>query len=160
MASGTHDQSQAASRALPVESLLSVDPLIIRRRIAFGDCDIVHTPRCLDPISVSACDLFMAQLVGLFGNRDRPVAGFDFPGKAVQLVFNQPMRVNELIDIHVYCCHIGRTTFDIQLDAIGGDQRNRFECVVTMICIETANYTAQPLPPYLVDRLIAHRRGA
>ena len=94
------------SRAIPIEQIISLQPFVVRRRIAFRDCDpagIVYTPRFLDPIATSALDLFMGELVGGLGDSDEPSKGLATPAKALNMVFHNPVRHRDLIDMEVYC---------------------------------------------------------
>jgi len=144
------------TRAIPVEQIVSLQPFVVRRRIAFGDCDpagIVYTPRFLDPISTGAVDLFMQELVGTFGTRDKPVGGIDTPAKAINLVFHSPSRHRDLIDLELYCSRIGNSTFDITVEARAQDGKKLFDCTMTLICVDPAAYTSVPVPEFLSEKL-------
>jgi len=143
-------------RAIPIEQVVSVQPFTVRRRIAFRDCDpagIVYTPRFLDPISTSAVDLFLAELVGLYGERDQQVDGLDMPAKAVSLVFHNRVSYGDLIDMDVSCDRIGNTTFDVLVSARGAAGEALFECRITLICVEHEPYRSVPVPSYVREKL-------
>lgn len=157
--SGT--DSRVKSRAIPIEQIISLQPFVVRRRIAFRDCDpagIVYTPRFLDPIATSAADLFMAELVGPYGNRDKEIEGLDLPAKAVNLVFHSPCRHGDLIDMELYCSRIGNITFETTIEARSSDDTALFDCRITTISVEHNPYRSSPLPEYLIHRLQPHCR--
>ena len=151
------------TRAIPVEQIVSLQPFVVRRRIAFGDCDpagIVYTPRFLDPISTGAVDLFMQELIGTFGTRDKPVGGIDTPAKAVNLVFHSPSRHRDLIDLEIYCSGIGNSTFDLTVEARAQDDKKLFDCTMTFICVDPSTYSSVPVPELLIEKLQSQYKKA
>ena len=150
-------------RAQPIESILSLNPFVVRRRIAFRDCDpagLVYTPRFLDPIAISAIELFQAELFGLYGSRDPQLNGIDLPAKAVNMVFHNPVKMGEVIDLEVYCSRLGRSTCEFTVLGKGADDVLRFECALTTICIDPQAYKSVPLPDYLREKLLPYHRAA
>ena len=144
------------TRAVPIEQIVSLDPFIVRRRIAFRDCDpagIVYTPRILDPIAISAIELFIAELIGPYGDRDKSIDGLDLPAKAVSMVFHSPLRYGDLADLSVYCSRIGNTTFDLTVDARSTCGEALFDCTTTMICIGKAARRSILVPDYVQNKL-------
>ena len=149
-------QDAASTRAVPIERIVSVAPFIVERRIAFRDCDpagIVYTPRFLDPISTSAGELFLAELIGLFGDRDAQISEYDFPAKAVSMVFHRPVHHGDHIMLHVSCTRIGNTTFDVSVAGRSDSGESLFDCITTLICIDRVAFAAKPLPTYLLQKL-------
>lgn len=151
--------STLETRAIPVEEIVSLAPFVVRRRIAFRDCDpagIVYTPRFLDPIATGAAELFMAELIGVYGERDAAVAHIDTPAKAVSLVFHRPSKLGELLKLQVFCSRIGTTTFEVTVRGCGADESPRFDCLLTTICVLRESFEAVPVPEYLRERLVAY----
>lgn len=152
----------SVSRAVPVEQVVSLNPFVVRRRIAFRDCDpagIVYTPRFLDPIATSAVDLFMGELIGMHGNRDAEMQGVDTPAKAVNLVFYSRVAFGDTVDLEVHCSNIGRTTFEITVSGRSLEGELHFETSLTTICVEREPvYRARPVPEYLKTKLEPYRQ--
>jgi len=150
------------TRAIPIEQIISLQPFVVRRRIRFGDCDpagIVYTPCFLDPISTSAWDLFMAEMIGGYGDRDKQVEGLDTPAKAVNMVFHSPVRYGDLVDLEVYCSGIGNTTFEVSVAGRGLDGTPRFDSTLTAICVAHGPYRSIAVPEYLKQRFQPYMRG-
>lgn len=148
------------TRAIPIEQVVSLQPFIVQRRIAFRDCDpagIVYTPRFLDPIATSAVDLFMGELIGLYGQRDEEVAGLDLPAKAVNLVFHSPARYGDLVNLKVFCSGVGNTTFELGIAGAAQDGTALFDATLTLICVAPSEYRSIPVPEYVQQRLKRHR---
>lgn len=150
------NENAVESRAIPIEQIISLQPFIVRRRVAFRDCDpagIVYTPRYLDPIATSAGDLFMAELIGPYGNRDKEVEGLETPAKAVTMVFHNPSRLGDLIDMRVSCSRIGKSTFEIMIEASSPENTALFDCRITLITVEQNPLRSIALPHHLVEKL-------
>ena len=149
------DKDNLSHRAIPIEQLVSIKPFIVKRRVAFRDCDpagIVYTPRFLEPISTSSSELFIAELFGPFGQRDEPLLGLGFPAKAVNMVFHSPAKVGDILDIEMYVSKIGNTTYEVTAQA-SNEGRAVFDCRLTMICVKSKSFTAVPLPEYVIEKL-------
>ncbi|MEM1111222.1 MAG: thioesterase family protein [Pseudomonadota bacterium] len=156
------NSAESVGRAIPIERVVSTQPYIVRRRVAFRDCDpagIVYTPRFLDPIATSAGELFMAELVGVFGQRDEPLKGVDFPAKALSMVFHSPARHGDILDLHVGCARIGNTSFDTRVDAFSTEGQAVFTCTMTVVCIDPGVYQSCPIPDYMREKLAPHLRA-
>ena len=148
------------TRALPIEEVISVNPFIVRRRIAFRDCDpagIVYTPRFLDPIATSALELFMSEIIGLYGQRDKAIQGLDLPAKAVTMVFHNPVSYGDIIELRVFCSHIGTTTFESTVSGYSEEGLHLFDCAITSIAIDSDEYRSTALPEYLIKKLSSYQ---
>ena len=155
-ASGANAGDDPATRAVPIERVISVRPFIVRRRIAFRDCDpagLVYTPRFFDPIATSALELFMMEACGPPDARDDFAEGLGFPAKAFNLVFHKGTRLGDMIDIRVACARVKKTTFAFSVEGrdAGGDLL--FDGELTSICVRRDSFAATPVPPELRARL-------
>jgi len=147
------------SRAIPVEQVISVKPFVVRRRIAFRDCDpagIVYTPRFFDPMATGAMDLFMMELIGPMGQRMEEFTQLATPAKAVELVFHKPSPLGALIDITVNCADIGRSTFGMGLVATDAEGDQLFSGRLTIICVDRDTFKAIPVPELLKEKLLPY----
>ena len=146
----------AASRAIPIEQVISVQPFVVRRRIAFRDCDpagIVYTPRFFDPIATGAADLFFMEICGAQGARDAGLETLGTPAKAINFVFHKATPLNALIDIRVCCDEIRSRTFTLGLEATNAEGGSLFSGRMTIICVDKETFTSIPVPRILRERL-------
>lgn len=144
------------TRAIPIEQIKSFDPFVVRRRIAFRDCDpagIVYTPRFFEPIATSAVDLFMSHLIGPHGDRDPEVAHLGTPAKAVQFEFNKTVPLGSLIDIEVSCDEIRNRTFSLKMVGRSDDASLLFSGLLTIICIDRTKFESISIPAHLKSKL-------
>ena len=149
-------------RATPLEYVISVRPFIVRRRIAFRDCDpagIVYTPRFLDPIATGATDLFLSQLIGPMENRDEGLSNFGTPAKATEFVFHKGVKLGAEIDVEVFCKNIGNTSFALGLVAHDAEGTPLFDGSLTLIAIQADSFTAVDVPEVLRNKLESYMRG-
>lgn len=151
------------SRAIPVEQLLSMSPFVVRRRIAFRDCDpagIVYTPRFFDPIATGAVDLFMSHLIGGHGQRDPEVTHLGTPAKAVEFVFHKMAPLGGLVDVTVRPGEIRTRSFSLEFDASDTENTSLFTGSLTLICIDKATFKSIEIPELLRTKLIQHQPKA
>ena len=147
------------TRAVPTEQLISVDPFVVRRRVAFRDCDpagIVYTPRFLDPFATGAADLFMMHVIGPMGSRLPGLETLATPAKAVELVFHGPSPQGALIDIQVACTGFGKTTFELSLEGQSEAGAPLFSIRMTLICVTHDSFKAIGVPDGLREALSAY----
>jgi len=137
------------------ESVISVDPFAIRRRVRFGDCDpagVVYTVRFSD-YAVSAMDLFLSHLLG--GPHLEQLPEVQTPIKALSFVFSAPLRPNDEFDMVVTVREIRTRTFDLAIAARLPSGTVAFEALLTPICI-TAGEDRRSLPiPARLQTLLA-----
>ena len=150
------DRHACGSRAVPIEQIISVRPFVVRRRIAFRDCDpagIVYTPRFFDPIATSAMDLFMMEVCGAMGARDKGLENLGTPAKAVEFVFHKATPLGALIDIDVKCGEIKTRTFTLTVNAVNKERESLFDGRLTIICVDKRTFTAISVPDTLREKL-------
>ena len=141
---------------IPIERVVSIDPFVIQRRIAFRDCDpagVVYTPRFLDPIATSAVDLFVQALIGRPTDRVAPFDKIGFPAKAVEIVFHHPTRLDELVDIKLSIKTIRKRTFTVLASAYNQTNDHLFDAALTLIAIAKGEWRSVDLPSELLQRL-------
>ncbi|MEM8985540.1 MAG: hypothetical protein AAGC95_02360 [Pseudomonadota bacterium] len=149
----------ASPRAIPIERIVSLHPFVVRRRIAFRDCDpagIVYTPRFFDPIATSAVDLFMMEQIGPPGERDEGFDGLGFPAKAVSFVFHKGVRLGATVDIAVAPANIGETSVTLDLKCHDAAGVLLFEASLTLVCIDSKTFIATPTPDALRSKFRAY----
>ncbi|MCG8443945.1 MAG: hypothetical protein MI723_19250 [Caulobacterales bacterium] len=138
---------------------MSLKPFIVRRRIAFRDCDpagIVYTPRFFDPMATGAMDLFFMELIGGQGRRDPGLEELGTPAKAVEFVFHKGSPLGALIDITIFCKEVRQRTFVMGLEGGSAAGEPLFTGSLTVICVDRASFTSIPVPDLLRARLSEH----
>jgi len=137
------------------EYLLSVDPLIVRRRVAWGECDpagVVYTPRFAD-FTVSARDYWFRHLLG---TADRPHPArkqITFPMRAMQFEFKGMIAADDSFDMRVSLTKIGGSSFTLEVAATRPEGHAVFTASLTQVAFDQARETAVPIPPHLRERL-------
>lgn len=108
-----------AGAPLPAEYVRSLQPFIVRRRVAWGECDpagVVYTPRFTD-YCASANLLFLAHVLDSSGagnlTHGKRQHGIGTPCKALSCVFHASLRPDEWFDMQVSVTHIGNSTFEL-----------------------------------------------
>ena len=131
------------------ESVISTNPVTVRRRVRFGDCDpagVVYTVRFSDYV-VSAMDLFLSELLG--GPPLDQLENVHTPIKALSFVFADSLRPSEEFDMVVDVRDIRTRTFDLAITARRPSGEPVFEALVTPICVTAAERRSVAIP----DRL-------
>ena len=141
------------------EWLLSDNPVTIRRRVLWGDCDpanVVYTPRFADYVA-AARDWFLR--IGL-GVMDRPAPGRTdptFPMRALSFDFVSFLAADDLFDMAVTVTAVSSRTFSLLVTATHEDGRPCFTSTMTGVCLDTVQRKAVPLPDQMRARLLAHK---
>lgn len=140
------------------EALISTDPVTVRRRVKWGECDpaqVVYTPRFLD-YTAAAFGWFMRTVLddvtpGL------SAAGIGTPAKAVSLEFHRMLRPDDWFDMTVKVAEVRTRTFDLEIRAhtLGGELA--FVGRTTPIMFENATQRSVAIPAEIRDALCAYR---
>ena len=140
------------------ERLISRDPVIVRRRVLWGECDpaqVVYTPRFSDYL-VSAATWFSRTIIDA-APPGLGAAGLGTPAKAMSLEFHHVLRPDEFFDMAVTVTDVRERTFDLGVQAHGVDARLRFSGSITLILIDRATFRSRPLPPHIREALTSYR---
>lgn len=141
------------------ESVIGECPFTIRRRVRFGDCDpagVVYTVRFAD-YAVSAMDLFLSHLLG--GPHLERLRNVHTPIKALNFVFQAPLRPNDEFDMTVSVGEIRTRTFDLAIAATLPPGTAIFETLLTPICIAAGDERhSVPIPEQLRIVLVRYQQ--
>ncbi len=139
------------------ERLISRAPVVVRRRVLWGDCDpaqVVYTPRFAD-YGASAVQWFWRAVLG--AERPELVSeGLITPIKYMTFTFEHVLRPGDLFDMTIYLTAIRSRTFDLLIDARASDGSPRFTANFTPILVSTQSYVSQPIPPSVREALEAY----
>ena len=140
------------------ERLISRAPVVVRRRVLWGDCDpaqVVYTPRFAD-YGASAVQWFWRVVLG--AERPELVSeGLITPIKHMTFTFEHVLKPGDLFDMTVYLSAIRNRTFDLLIDARGRDGSPRFAASFTPILVSTQSYVSKPIPPSVREALETYR---
>lgn len=139
------------------ERLLSKSPVIVRRRVRWGECDpakVVYTPRFADYLAAAYgwfSRIIMADLlVADDGSR------LDTPMKAIALEFHHVLRPDDLFDMTVHVVEVRQRTFDLLIIARSPDKEARFEGRMSPIIVDK-NFRSVDMPARLKEALLAYQ---
>lgn len=99
------------------EKMISTRPVIVRRRVKFGECDpagVVYTP-VFSEFSLSAYQWFVSALLGGPMFQEMKRIGFDSPVKALTFEFQSMLEVEQVFDMICLVTDIRHRTFDVQI---------------------------------------------
>lgn len=146
----------------PTEYVTGANPFIVRRRVAFGECDpagVVYTPRFLD-FAISAMHLFLAQILGGDLAAAKVRLGFGTPCKALSAVFHSTLRPGQDFDMRVTVAKIGDTTFDLHIAGLTTERMPVFDASFTVVMVaRDGAWQRIPVPEALVSVLKLHLSG-
>jgi acyl-CoA thioesterase FadM len=126
------------------ERLLSREPIVVRRRVQWGECDpagVVYSPRFAD-YAASAFMWFMRIVL-------RPALADErlgSPLKAMMFEFHKTLKPDEQFDMTVLVCAVRKRTFDLWIAATGIEGDDRFTAKITPIIINRATFTSVEIP--------------
>jgi acyl-CoA thioester hydrolase len=129
------------------ERLVSRSPVIVRRRVAWGDCDpagVVYTPRFSD-YAVSARNWFMRACLEHEGSADGP-HGLSFPLRTLSFDFKSFLIPHDVFDMLVLVTNISRRTFTLEIATTHESGRELFSANATQMCLNPNTREAVSLP--------------
>jgi len=131
------------------ERLVSRFPVVVRRRVAWGECDpagVVYTPRFADYV-VLARDWFTRSALG-FVDRPHPSRqAITYPTKALAFEFASFLAADDVFDMTVEIAGVTRRTFTTRITARHVERSGiAFLATLTSVCVDQALGTAIELP--------------
>jgi acyl-CoA thioester hydrolase len=99
------------------EEIVSAVPLIVRRRVKWGECDpagVVYTPAFAEYV-MSAAELFYGCLFDTTPQRARREQGFDSPSRALSFDFQLSLKPDEDFEMTVTVAEIRERTYVLDI---------------------------------------------
>jgi acyl-CoA thioester hydrolase len=99
------------------EKMISTRPVIVRRRVKFGECDpagVVYTPE-FSEYALSAFQWFFATMLGGPMWQELKRAGIDSPIKALTFEFRNMLVTEQVFDMTCRVTDIRARTFDVEV---------------------------------------------
>tara|TARA_R110000787_G_scaffold54901_1_gene127276 strand:+ start:668 stop:1150 length:483 start_codon:yes stop_codon:yes gene_type:complete len=140
------------------ERLISREPVIVRRRVIWGECDpaqVVYTPRYGDYLA-SAFMWFARTVLGDLLKLDDGTA-IGTPMKAMTLEFHRPLRVDDYFDMVVEIPEIRNRTFDLDVKALSLTGQTHFTGRLSPILIKGSTFETIEISPALREVLNAYQ---
>ncbi len=142
------------------EKLVATQPVTVRRRILWGDCDpaaVVYTPRFGDYFA-AARDWFLRAGIGVLDRPHPARGGISFPMRALAYDFQSFLAADDVMDMRVFVKHISARTFTIDVSALNlATGRVAFVATGTQICFDRDSMTASALPAEIAEALEQYR---
>lgn len=146
------------------EKMISTLPVVVRRRVKFGECDpagVVYTPN-FSEFALSAYQWFVSSLLGepMFAAMKR--IGFDSPIKALSVEFLNMLEVEQVFDMTCLVTDIRNRTFDVEITgrSITDPPRDLFVMRLTPIMVSRTERRSIEIPDALRQSLEQYRRQA
>lgn len=122
---------------IATEQVLSQMPLVIRRRVKWGECDpagVVYTATFSEYV-ISAAELFYGALFDTTPQRAKREQGFGTPSRALSFDFQRSLRPDDDFDMTVAVAEIYSRTYvlDITGRTLEGDVV--FAAKLTPVCV-------------------------
>lgn len=140
------------------EALLSVRPIVMRRRVLWSECDparVVYTGRFFDYI-FSAYGWFLRRVLNEGGTLDS--LGLGTPMKAVSLEFHRMLRPDDWFEVTLTVEEIRTRSFDLGATA-RLDGEPAFSARISPIFVNDQTKTSEPIPAAFREKLEAYRRS-
>lgn len=135
------------------EWLLSARPVIVRRRVQWGECDpaqVVYTPRFADYLA-TAYRWFVRTLLARH-LVDENGAALATPMKALSLEFHHVLRPDDLFDMAAHVTAVRQRTFDLSIIGRSPAGEPRFAGRLSPIVVD-GNFRSVALPHSLAAAL-------
>jgi acyl-CoA thioesterase FadM len=144
------------------EKMISTCPVVVRRRVKFGECDpagVVYTPN-FSEFALSAYHFFISALLDepMFAAMQR--IGFDSPIKALSFEFRNMLAVEQVFDMTCLVTDIRNRTFDVQITgrSVWEPIHDLFVARLTPIMVSRTERRSIAIPDILRQQLEAYRQ--
>lgn len=139
--------------------LVSRVPVVVRRRVKWGECDpagVVYTPRFADFVA-EAFHLFLgAILEGSLQHRFREL-DVGTPARALTFDFRRSLWPDQVFDMTIRVSEFKTRTFTLEIRAHDTQPGDIFVATLTAICVHYSRRESRPIPEELLSRLSAYR---
>lgn len=119
------------------EFVVSECPLVIRRRVKWGDCDpagVVYTPVFSEYV-ISAAELLYGVLFNTTPQRAKAEQSFGTPTRALSFDFQSSLRPDDEFDMTVSVAAVNTKTYALEIVAKTPDGKPVFAATLTPVCV-------------------------
>lgn len=145
---------------LPIEYLVSERPLVVRRRVKWGECDpagVVYTATFADYV-ISAAELFYGALLGTTPQRAKSEQGFGTPSKALSFEFIRSLRPDDAFDMTVRVADVRARTYVLDVIATTPQGEPVFNARLTPVCVARPERRSIDIPPAFRQALLDYQQ--
>jgi len=143
------------------ERMISTLPVVVRRRVKFGECDpagVVYTP-VFSEYTLSAYQWFLQAMLGgpMFAAMKR--VGFDSPIKALTFEFRNMLVTEQVFDMTCRVTDIRTRTFDIEVTGRSTTEtpHDIYVAKITPIMLSRSEKRSIEIPADLREKMEAYR---
>jgi acyl-CoA thioester hydrolase len=143
------------------EKMISTLPVVVRRRVKFGECDpagVVYTP-VFSEYALSTYQWFLQAMLGgpMFAAMKR--VGFDSPIKALTLEFRDMLVTEQVFDMTCRVTDIRTRTFDVEITGRSTAEKPHdiYVAKLTPIMLSRSERRSIAIPDELRRKLEAYR---
>lgn len=140
---------------MAVEQVLSDRPLLIRRRVKWGDCDpagVVYTPVFSEYV-ISAAELFYGCLLGSSPQRAKQAHGFGTPSRALSFDFRLSLRPDDDFEMTVLVAAIHSRSYVLDITGRTLEGAVVFKAMLTPVCVARGERRSIEIPPAFREAL-------
>jgi acyl-CoA thioesterase FadM len=133
---------------ISTEHIIGETPLVIRRRVKWGDCDpagVVYTVTFSEYV-ISAAELFYGSVFGTTPQRAKDEFGFGTPTRALEFDFRSSLRPDDEFDMTVTVGDIRSRTYVLHIAAHTPGGEDVFRAALTPICVARGERRAIEIP--------------
>lgn len=141
--------------ALCNEEVINLAPLVVRRRVRWGECDpagVVYTATFADYV-ISAAELFYGVLFDTTPQRAKSEQGFGTPSRALSFDFRRSLRPDDVFEIAVIVGAIKERTYVLDMTASTPEGDVVFTAQLTPVCVARDERRSIPIPASFRDAL-------
>lgn len=122
---------------ISTEFVVSRVPLVIRRRVKWGECDpagVVYTATFSEYV-ISAAELFYGSLYDTTPQRAKREQGFGTPSRALAFDFQRSLRPDDEFEMTVTVAAIHSRTYVLDISARTPEGEGVFVATLTPVCV-------------------------
>ena len=149
--------------SLPVatEQMISVNPVVIRRRVKWGECDpagVVYTATFSDYV-ISAAELFYGALLGSTPQRAKHEHGFGTPTRALSFEFSRSLWPDEEFEMTVNVADIRKSSYVLDITGRMPDGDTVFIARLTPVCVARSERRSIEIPSAFRQALAGYQQA-
>ena len=144
----------------PIEYLISERPLVVRRRVKWGECDpagVVYTATFSDYV-IAAAELFYETIFNSSPQLAKNTHQFGTPSRALSLDFLSSLRPDDEFNIAVRVSEINTRTYVLDFAATTPEGTPVFNARLTPICVARPERRSIEIPPIFRQALLDYQR--
>ena len=144
---------------ISTEHVIGTSPLVIRRRVKWGDCDpagVVYTVTFAEYV-ISAAELFYGLIFDTTPQRAKDEFGFGTPTKALAFDCRSSLRPDDEFDMTVTVADIRTRTYVLHVAATTPSGAEVFHADLTPICVARGERRSIVIPETFRQALERYR---